>query len=181
MHEYQRPECKHCGDFSAEMADIACGGVGTDRATIVVLRTQKAVDIWKQYEASGLVEVWPINQNKKAWNILQRLARRQRERPPQGPLRGASAPDLPQYSATREAELSAAAIAQTAKAPAEIEACLDAAYVDLPRPSGIVGYIAGQPIPGEPPDLGEGDKRKLPPPPTPEQGGASPCWQPAEA
>jgi hypothetical protein len=101
--------------------------------------------------------------------------------PGQGPLRGASAPDLPQYSATREAELSAAAIAQTAKAPAEIEACLDAAYVDLPRPSGIVGYIAGQPIPGEPPDLGEGDKRKLPPPPTPEQGGASPCWQPPEA
>jgi len=181
MHEYQRPECKHCGDFSAEMADIACGGVGTDRATIVVLRTQKAVDIWKQYEASGLVEVWPINQNKKAWNILQRLARRQRERPPQGPLRGASAPDLPQYSATREAELSAAAIAQTAKAPAEIEACLDAAYLESPRPSGIMGYIAGQPIPGEPPDLGEGDKRKLPPPPTPEQGGASPCWQPAEA
>ena len=179
MHEYQRPECKHCGDFSAEMADIACGGVGTDRATIVVLRTQKAVDIWKQYEASGQVEVWPIAQNKKAWNILQRLARRQRERPPAGPLRGASAPDLPQYAPAREAELSAAAIAQTAKAPAEIEACLDAAYLNLPRPSGIVGYIAGQPIPGEPPDAGDGEKRKLPPPPTPEQGGASPLWQPA--
>ena len=181
MHEYQRPECKHCGDFSAEMADIACGGVGTDRATIVVLRTQKAVDVWKQYEASGQVEVWPIAQNKKAWNILQRLARRQRERPPAGPLRGASAPDLPQYSATREAELSAAAIAQTAKASAEIEACLDAAYVNLPRPSGIVGYIAGQPIPGEPPDAGDGEKRKLPPPPSPEQGGASPLWQPPAA
>lgn len=181
MHEYQRPECKHCGDFSAEMADIACGGVGTDRATIVVLRTQKAVDIWKQYEASGQVEVWPIAQNKKAWNILQRLARRQRERPPAGPLRGASAPDLPQYSATREAELSAAAIAQTAKAPAEIEACLDAAYVNLPRPSGIVGYIAGQPIPGEPPETDDSEKRKLPPPPSPEQGGASPLWQPPAA
>lgn len=178
MHEYQRPECKHCGDFSAEMADIACGGVGTDRATIVVLRTQKAVDIWTQYEASGQVEVWPIAQNKKAWNILQRLARRQRERPPAGPLRGASAPDLPQYSPAREAELSAAAIAQTAKAPAEIDACLDAAYLDLPRPGGIVGYIAGQPIPGEPPEAGDGEKRKLPPPPTPEQGGASPLWQP---
>jgi coenzyme F420-reducing hydrogenase beta subunit len=181
MHEYQRPECKHCGDFSAEMADIACGGVGTDRATIVVLRTQKAVDVWKQYEASGQVEVWPIAQNKKAWNILQRLARRQRERPPAGPLRGASASDLPQYSATREAELSAAAIAQTAKAPAEIETCLDAAYVDLPRPSGIRGYIAGQPIPGEPPETDDSEKRKLPPPPSPEQGGASPLWQPPAA
>ena len=38
MAEYQRPECQHCGDFSAEMADIACGGVGTDAATIVVIR-----------------------------------------------------------------------------------------------------------------------------------------------
>lgn len=179
MHEYQRPECKHCGDFSAEMADIACGGVGTDRATIVVLRTQKAVDIWKQYEASGLVEVWPIAENKKAWNILQRLARRQRERPPQGPVRGASQPGLPQYSPTREAELSAAAIAQTAKPAAEIEACLEAAYAGTARPSEIVGYIAGQPIPGEPPEAGDGEKRKLPPPPKPEEGGASPCWQPA--
>ena len=179
MHEYQRPECKHCGDFSAEMADIACGGVGTDRATIVVLRTQKAVDLWKQYEASGQVEVWPIAQNKKAWNILQRLARRQRERPPQGSLRGATQDGLPQYSPTREAELAAAAIAQTAKSAEETAACLDVAYDGKARPGDIVAYIAGQPIPGEPPDAGEGDKRKLPPPPTPEQGGASPLWQPA--
>ena len=26
--EYARPECHHCGDFSAELADISCGGVG---------------------------------------------------------------------------------------------------------------------------------------------------------
>ena len=25
--EYARPECHHCGDFSAELADISCGGV----------------------------------------------------------------------------------------------------------------------------------------------------------
>lgn len=174
------PKPGRCGDFSAEMADISCGGVGTDRATIVVLRTQKAVDIWKAYEASGQVEVWPIAENKKAWNILQRLARRQRERPPAGPLRGASAPDLPQYRPGREAALSAAAIATTAKAPAEIDACLEVAYDGKARPSDdIIGYIAGQPIPGEPPESGDGEKRKLPPPPKPEQGGASPCWQPA--
>ncbi len=180
MHEYQRPECLHCGDFSAEMADISCGGVGTDRATIVVLRTQKAVDLWREFEATGQVEVWPIAENKKAWNILQRLARRQRERPPAGPLRGASAEGLPQYSPGREAALSATAIAATAKAAAEIETCLDAAYAGKSRPSDeIVAYFAGQPIPGEPPEVAAGEKRKLPPPPTPEQGGASPCWQAA--
>ena len=38
--EYARPECHHCGDFSAELADISCGGVGAMDWTIVVLRTQ---------------------------------------------------------------------------------------------------------------------------------------------
>jgi len=179
MQEYQRPECHHCGDFSAEMADIACGGVGTDRATIVVLRTQKAVDIWRAYEASGRVEVWPIEANKKAWNILQRLARRQRERVPAGPLRGGTSPDLGDYHPKKEAELAAAMIAQTAKPAAETEACLDVAYGDLARPQEIVAYVGGMPIPGEPPEPAEGEKRKLPPPPKPEQGGASPCWTPA--
>ena len=37
--EYARPECHHCGDFSAELADISCGGVGAMDWTIVVLRT----------------------------------------------------------------------------------------------------------------------------------------------
>lgn len=174
MAEYQRPECRHCGDFSAEMADIACGGVGTERATIVVLRTPKAVELWRAFEASGQVEVWPIQENKKAWNILQRLARRQRERiPPASPRSGAT-PDLPQYSPRREADLALAAIAQTAKPAAEIAACLDAAYGNGPRPREIVGYRAGEPIPGDPGAPAAGEKRKLPPPPTPAQGGASP-------
>ena len=24
MENYQRPECQHCGDFSAELSDISC-------------------------------------------------------------------------------------------------------------------------------------------------------------
>lgn len=175
MRDYQRPECHHCGDFSAEMADIACGGVGTDRATIVVLRTQKAVDIWREFEASGQVDVWPIQENKMAWNILQRLARRQRERVPQAASpRAGTAADLPQYQAKREADLAAAAIAKTGKPAADIEACLDAAYAGAPRPQEVVSYMAGAPIPGDPGEPAEGAKRKLPPPPTPAQGGASP-------
>ncbi|MGE3772166.1 MAG: hypothetical protein AB7I32_04530 [Gammaproteobacteria bacterium] len=70
-------------------------------------------------------------------------------------------------------------IAQTAKPPAETEACLDAAYLTTPRAVDVVGYFAGMPIPGEPPEPVGDEKRKLPPPPKPEQGGASPCWVPA--
>jgi len=179
MHEYQRPECRHCGDFSAEMADIACGGVGTDRATIVVLRTQKAVDIWRDFEASGQVEVWPIEQNKKAWNILQRLARRQRERIPANTLRSGVDAEMPQYSPKEESVAAHALIAAAAKQPADLDACLDAAYLDAPRAREVVGYLAGMPIPGEPPAPVGDEKRKLPPPPKPEQGGASPGWTPA--
>jgi len=102
-----------------------------------------------------------------------------RERVPAGPLRGGTSPDLGDYHPKKEAELAAAMIAQTAKPAAETEACLDVAYGDLARPQEIVAYVGGMPIPGEPPEPAEGEKRKLPPPPKPEQGGASPCWTPA--
>lgn len=172
MAEYQRPACLHCADFSAEMADISCGGIGTDRATLVVLRTQKAVDIWKKFEAAGMVEVWPIQEHKKAWNILQRLARKQRERVPEGPTECGVDAEMPQYSAFEEMGVALGSL--TAKSAEETEACTNAAYNGRPRPVEGVRYIGGQPIPGDPGEPAPGEKRKLPPPPTPQQGGASP-------
>lgn len=64
------------------------------------------------------------------------------------------------------------------KSPGELEECLDTAYGGEDRPTEVVGYMAGQPIPGDPGAPPPGEKRKLPPPPTPEQGGAPPGWQP---
>ena len=175
MHEYQRPECRHCGDFSAEMADIACGGVGTDRATIVVLRTQKAVDVWREFQAAGQVEVEPIKDNKRAWNILLRLARRQRERIPAGPTRGGTESGMPQYKAAEGAAIALNKLTPGKLSEDDVAASLAAAYGQEQRPTETVAYIAGNPIPGDPGE-GAGEKRKLPPPLSPEAGGAPPDW-----
>lgn len=176
MRDYQRPECRHCGDFSAEMADIACGGVGTDAATIVVIRTRKGEAVWRRFEAGGEVDVMPINENKRAWNILQRLARRQRNRIPEGAPRSGSTPGMPQYSPKQAADVSAAVMTATVKGEEELAEMLQTAYGTDDRPLEIIGYMAGQPIPGDPGPSPPGEKRKLPPPPAPAEGGASPGW-----
>jgi coenzyme F420 hydrogenase subunit beta len=181
MHEYQRPECRHCGDFSAELADIACGGVGTDQATIVVIRTARGEAIWRKFEAAGLVDVWPIEQNKKAWNILQRLAGRQRNRVPARDGRSGTTQELAQYAPFDEHRESLDKVTPSMKSPADLDAALAAAYEGAARPLEVVGYMAGQPIPGDPGVAPAGEKQKLPPPPRPDQGGAPPGWQPSDA
>ena len=179
MEKYQRPECKHCGDFSAELADIACGGIGTDRATVVVLRTKKGEQIWREFQASGQVEVEPIADNKRAWNILLRLSRRQRNRIPEGPERSGSSKGLQQYDPAEAAIIAKDNLTPDKKSDEELQDCLNAAYLEESQPGAAVnGYIAGNPIPGDPGAPPPGEKRRLPKPLPPELGGAPPGWQP---
>lgn len=181
MHEYQRPECRHCGDFSAEMADIACGGVGTAGATIVVIRTERGERIWREFQASGQIDVKPIQENKRAWNILQILARRQRGRIPEGTARSGTGDGHPQYLPKLGADFAASRMAASGKSEEELAPVFAAAYAEEEPPVRVIGYMAGQPIPGDPGEPAPGEKRKQPPPPTPEQGGAPPGWVPRSA
>jgi coenzyme F420 hydrogenase subunit beta len=87
--KYGRPECHHCGDFSAELADIACGGVGAMGWTIVVTRTPKGQEIWNRVVESGMVEVKSIEEFEKSLKVLNILSKRQTNRVPEGTrLRG---------------------------------------------------------------------------------------------
>lgn len=181
MENYQRPECQHCADFSAELADIACGGVGTRGWTIVVLRTEKGKEIWKEFEKEGLVEIQPIQENRRAWNILHILSRRQRNRVPTMGNRSGTPEGLPQYDPFTGAGFAAQNMVDSPKTPEELEECLATAYGAEARPAGVRGFLAGQPIPDDPGDPPPGEKRKLPPPPSPAQGGAPPGWEPQES
>ena len=176
MRDYQRPECKHCGDFSAEMADIACGGVGTDAATIVVLRTARGEDIWRRFQASGDVELMPIKENKRAWNILQRLARRQRNRIPDGSFKSGTQDGLPQYAPATAVSASAERRDRSAMSEPELAEALAIAYGDESAQEAPITYMAGRPIPDDPGPPPPGEKRKLPPPPSAADGGAPPGW-----
>jgi len=85
--EYARPECHHCGDFSAELADISCGGVGATNWTITVLRTERGEQVFDAIVREGLLDLRPIEELETSMKVFLRLARKQRERVPIPPGR----------------------------------------------------------------------------------------------
>lgn len=80
--EYARPECHHCGDFSAELADLACGGVGVMGWTITIVRNKKGEEIFDALVDEGLLEVRPMEEFENSMKVLLRLTRKQRDRVP---------------------------------------------------------------------------------------------------
>ncbi len=87
MQEYARPECHHCGDFSAEVADLSCGGVGANGWTITIIRSALGEEVFSALEREGLVTTRPIEEFEKSLKVLLRLARKQRQRVPVPPGR----------------------------------------------------------------------------------------------
>jgi len=85
MQEYARPECHHCGDFSAEVADLSCGGVGANGWTITIIRSAAGEEVFSALEREGLVTTRPIEEFENSMKVLLRLARKQRQRVPVPP------------------------------------------------------------------------------------------------
>jgi len=82
--EHARPECHHCGDFSAELADVSCGGVGCMGWTITITRTDLGRRVMQELIDTGAIEVKPIDEFESSLKVLLRLARRQHQRVPAG-------------------------------------------------------------------------------------------------
>jgi len=89
--EYARPACHHCGDFSAEVADVSCGGVGAMDWTITIVRTDAGKRFLDAMIADDLLEVRPIEEFENSLKVLMRLARRQHQRVPEGNAGGLAA------------------------------------------------------------------------------------------
>ncbi|MEM2224793.1 MAG: Coenzyme F420 hydrogenase/dehydrogenase, beta subunit C-terminal domain [Candidatus Caldarchaeum sp.] len=81
LHKHERPACRFCKDYSAELADISCGGLSTRGWTITVVRTRSGLSILESAVNAGIIETKPIEQNSEAMNLLRKLCRQKRERP----------------------------------------------------------------------------------------------------
>jgi coenzyme F420 hydrogenase subunit beta len=85
--EYARPECHHCGDFTAELSDISCGGVACMDWTITILRSEAGERLFDDMVARGLLETKSMDEFENSMKVMLRLTKKQRERVPVPPGR----------------------------------------------------------------------------------------------
>lgn len=72
--------CHHCPDFAAEHADLSCGGLGMEGWTMILVRSQTGEDYLERAVEAGVLELRPADEEPKALEVMDRLARKQRER-----------------------------------------------------------------------------------------------------
>ncbi|MGH2786580.1 MAG: Coenzyme F420 hydrogenase/dehydrogenase, beta subunit C-terminal domain [Actinomycetota bacterium] len=72
--------CHHCPDFAAEHADLSCGGLGLEGWTMILVRSERGKDFLDRAVAAGVLELRGADEEPKALEVMDRLARKQRER-----------------------------------------------------------------------------------------------------
>ncbi|MDP9223894.1 MAG: Coenzyme F420 hydrogenase/dehydrogenase, beta subunit C-terminal domain, partial [Actinomycetota bacterium] len=72
--------CSHCPDFAAEHADLSCGGLGMEGWTMILVRSERGERYLDAAVAAGALEVRPAEEEPGALEVMDRLARKQRER-----------------------------------------------------------------------------------------------------
>ncbi|HEV3473735.1 MAG TPA: Coenzyme F420 hydrogenase/dehydrogenase, beta subunit C-terminal domain, partial [Actinomycetota bacterium] len=77
---YANEWCHHCPDFAAEHADLSCGGLGMEGWTMILVRTERGEEFLNKVVAAGGLELRPAEEEPGALDVMDRLARKQRER-----------------------------------------------------------------------------------------------------
>ena len=80
--DFARPACLYCLDYSAEHSDIACGGIGIDGWTYVLVRTEAGHAALQAALADGRLESRPLDDEPRGDMLLRKLAAaKKRNRP----------------------------------------------------------------------------------------------------
>ena len=77
---YANEWCHHCPDFSAEHADLSCGGLGMEGWTMILVRSEAGEDLMKRAVEAGILELREADEEPDALEVMDRLSRKQRER-----------------------------------------------------------------------------------------------------
>jgi len=79
VKQYARSKCKFCGDFSSELADISVGGLGLNKWTFTIIRTQRGEDLFSDAEKAGVIKTRDVNEEVNALNLLRRLSDKKKQ------------------------------------------------------------------------------------------------------
>jgi coenzyme F420 hydrogenase subunit beta len=76
--QYTRKSCLLCPDFSSELADISVGGLGLSGWTFTIIRTEEGEELFENAQKKGILRTVPVEQEKKAVDLLVKLSQRKR-------------------------------------------------------------------------------------------------------
>ncbi|WP_423792159.1 coenzyme F420 hydrogenase subunit beta [Methanocaldococcus indicus] len=80
-HAYESSACHVCTDYTAELADISTGSVGSpDGWSTVIIRTEKGEEIINSMIEQGYLKVKPIEEVKPGIGLVEKLAKTKKEK-----------------------------------------------------------------------------------------------------
>lgn len=80
-HPYEQVSCHICMDYTAELADISTGSVGSpDGWSTIFVRTGKGDDYLNKMIKAGALETKPIEEVKPGLDLVQKLALQKKEK-----------------------------------------------------------------------------------------------------
>lgn len=81
MRKFMRPACNYCWDYSAELSDIAGGGIGLKGWTFTVARTHVGQSLYNMLVDKNLIEIKSLEEEQKSKDLLIKLSAQKRNRP----------------------------------------------------------------------------------------------------
>jgi len=80
-HPYEQGSCHVCMDYTAELADISTGSVGSpDGWSTIFVRTAKGEEYLNKMVEAGALETKPIDDVKPGLDLVQKLALQKKEK-----------------------------------------------------------------------------------------------------